>query len=304
MSIAVVIKHGIETTGMGRYAYGFGTYKDAKIYYAKTLNDVCTVISEDKVILVGFVDNPQRFFPAKTVYMVYCSSFGQADMCNPNFYSDEIIYLNYLLDLKREGIIADIITSSEHLASRMGVLYLHPYRRNFKGTYSKDRYGYGFPGNNLRKHRNVVNTISAISSIDPKETIYVKTANDYVGFAELFNCDIKSQQTKSDEEYSEVISHHRMAFQFDWGASFGYIALEYGLCGVPCLVSPIYEWYPIEFCVVNNVENWGEIKHRAETILSDSSYFEKCEGLMEQCQFMNSNWGSLLQEGMAKIDSL
>jgi hypothetical protein len=285
---------------MGRYAYGFGFHPNVRIYYAKSLNDVYN-ITEDKIILVGFTDNPNRVFPNKKVYMVYCSSLGQADLSDSNFYSPEIGYLDYIRRMKQDGILADIITSSRHLASRMGFIYLPPYRRNFKGVFNKDRYGYGFPGNNSRKHRNVVNTISAISMIDPKEIIYVKDADSYSGYSTLFDCNIKSQTTTSDDQYIDVISKHKLAFQFDWGASFGYIALEYGLCGVPCLVSPVYDWYPLEFCKVDNVENWQEIVYRAEVILSNPSYFDKCEDLMFSCQLINENNSGLLYEGLDKL---
>lgn len=210
----------------------------------------------------------------KKIY-VFCSPFGQADLSSDDFYSAEIRILYNSLMLLERGYFTRIITSSKPLAQYYDkVFYLSPVIKmpgDYEKWITKERYGYGFLGNNLRKHKNVVNQLAAIAKLNPSECTFVtrQKISLYDGWSELFpNLKIINKVLQSDEDYFKHIATHRLNFQCSFSESFDYMALEYAYMGIPTICSSCIDWYPLKQCVVNNPDNWVDIWGAAQETLN------------------------------------
>jgi hypothetical protein len=268
----IFLRDGYQYTGMHRYLDAFLFQDGNQFIFVKSIED--TNKYEDYcAIFGGFLPiELSKNTTIKRKYYTFCSPFGQADMSSYDFYSAEINIL-YQLEIEiASGNIVNSITPSESLAKRMNYLYVPAIGRNIPTEINEERYGYGFLGNNTRKHRNVVNQISAMSLLLPKEEIIVNQ-DIYKGFEDLFNCKITAKSL-SNEQYFKEIATHRLNFQCSFSESFSYLTFEYCCVGVPSIVSPCVSWYPIKELVVPNVDNPYEITKAAQWILNDKIYYK------------------------------
>lgn len=272
--------------------YKTGAYRIAESY---TVNSQLILVENIKEtnqydamvgIFVGFL--PRELEQNKSVkhkYYLYCSPFGQMDLSSYGFYSDEFKILTELMYFIKGGIICNAVTPSESLAERMGFIYTFPCMVNLElkiesneQFFTLERKNYGFLGNNLRKHRNVVNQIAAISQLNPKEKIIVKDKDHYIHYAEVFNCEFEDRLLESDISYFEEISTHRLGFLCSWSEAFSYQALEYAMVGVPVIHGPCIDWYPDfdgwESTKVENIDCVDEIVMVAQGWLNDENIYK------------------------------
>lgn len=278
----VYIKKNHEKTGLARFCESFSIV-DASIEYIENLDNVECDIG----IFGGFLPDDIEKAKARKKYYVFCSPFGQAELSSHDFYSSEITLLYYILTMRGQGAITDFLTPSISLASRFNGIYIPPVKILDPSDiyYDNERAGYGFLGNNFRKHRNVVNQLAAISLL-PKQNIVVRQPEVYKNYEMLFNCKfvdkIHVENIKEDPGYYKEISKHILGFQCSWSEAFNYIALEYAYQGVPCIVSSCINWYPVPDCVVDNVDHWRNIYNAASRVLNNKNrYAEICADLKE-----------------------
>lgn len=275
--IYVFIKNGIQHSGLGRYALGMGISQHVKILYVEDLRTQAGIdFNNDIGVFAGFIPEEISFFLSrfKKTYYIFTSPLGQADTSSQAFYAAEIQMLIKLLGMIKEKRLTNLIVSSKPLAERLQCFYLPPVyicdESNF--LFSENRYGYSFVGNNRRKHKNVVNTIAAISLL-PSETIYVSEPNMYIAYEEIFNCKFGLCLEKDDRLFQTMLASHKLAFQCSYSESFNYLALEYAFHGVPCIVSPCIDWYPIRTCIVEDIDNPILIAATANKLLKDKKKY-------------------------------
>jgi len=297
----IIAKDTIKQTGMHRYIEGFKAYDDCYLYFVKNIEEAEQFDSEIG-IFAGFL--PQELLKNSSIkrkFYVYCSPLGQADLSSFDFYSVEIQILLNLVNLRKSGHIENVIATSSSLAERFSFVYVPAYGNaiiKFDPQKKDERKNYGFLGNNIRKHRNVANQLSAISSLLPKEEIIVKDASLYLHWAWLYDCKVSSRVLDSDADYYKEIATHRLNFQCTHSESFNYISLEYGLSGVPSIVSPCISWMP-NYSIVKNIDDWREIKKVASNVLDN--YEDACYDTLSHCKMENKKRKIFVVEELKKL---
>lgn len=234
-------------------------------------------------IFAGFLPiDLKNNISVKNKYYVFCSPLGQLELSDNNFYSIEFNILNELLYCIKENIIKNAITGSESLSYHFSFIKV-PHVKHISDkfiSFNNTRSGYGFLGNNFRKHRNVFNQVTAISKLKPKEPIIVQNANAYIAYSKTLDCEFISKDLSTDELFYNEIKNHILGFQCSWSEAFNYIAYEYAFMGVPCIVSPCIEWYPIDECIVNNIDSPKDIFETAQNLLNDNSHYKWCSDFL------------------------
>lgn len=285
--IYVFIKDSIKNTGLARYTLGITVAKDVQVIYTDDLRTQAGIDYSDGIgIFAGYIPEEINFFLSrfKKTYYVYSSPLGQADMSSPHFYSVEIQLLVKLLHMREQKRLTNLIVTSQPLAERFNFICFPPvYICNENSViYTENRYGYSFVGNNLRKHKNVVNTIAAISLLPP-ETIYVSDAEMYGGYSKMFDCHFSTCREQDDNKFQIMLSTHKLAFQCSYSESFNYLALEYAFHGIPCIVSPCIDWYPIPDCIVQNIDNPSKIWSVANDLLMEEKKYWSISKELKTC---------------------
>ena len=302
----IFFKGNHSNTGMHRFVEGFTIHNNYELIVVEDIHKT-NQYSGHSAIFAGFLpgDLPDNLtFTDK--YYVYCSPFGQAELSGPDFYSPEIKILLQLQFMINEGLIKNAIVSSKSLSFSLNYIYMPAVKLNMEDNtyYITSREGYGFMGNNFRKHRNVANQLSAISRLKPKEKIIVKNPSHYQNYAALFNCEFISKEVDKDEDYYKAIAKHILGFQCTWSESFNYIALEYAFQGVPCIVGPAIDWYPIDELIIWNIDSSQEIFETAQNLLNDKNrYRESCEFLKDWVIDFNNEQKNMLMEVLTKLES-
>jgi glycosyltransferase involved in cell wall biosynthesis len=274
----VFLKKNHKQTGIHRFLESFKLYDKCKFVLVDTIEE--TNEYEDKIgIFGGFLPRDLlNNYTIKEKYYTFCSPFGQADLSSSDFYSVEISILGELLRYIKAKRIKNAITQSKSLRFRFGFIWIPPVKLDIIQQYHEERRGYGFLGNNLRKHKNVANQLSAISLLQPKEPIIVSQENYYAGFGEIFDCEFKSKDLKTDKDYYREISTHRLCFQCSWSEAFDYQAFEYMFMGVPVIFSPCLDWIPVEPIfyngIVYNPDSSENINRIAQGILDKPSLYK------------------------------
>jgi len=237
----------------------------------------------------------------KRTYYVFTSPLGQADLSGQDFFAPELRILFSMLELRTNGRLTNLICTSKDLAYIIGGVCLPAIIVNPNTTFSEERSGFSFIGNNLRKQKNVANTIAAIASIIPKEKIYVSQPGLYSFYTDLFKAEFLPCCFSEDKVMQEAMSKHKLAFQCDHSNSFSYIALEYAFHGVPCICSPCIKWYPLLECRVNDIDSPLAILGTAELVLNSGRYQALSKKLMQFAPIFNDANKEIMKELVAKL---
>ncbi len=259
----IFLKNGYQHTGMHRFLESMTILDNCQLKFVDHIFD--TNDYPDEIGIYGGFFPKEVAFDAQSTkkkYYVYCSPLGQADLSGQHQYSPEICILLDLLEGIKLGYITNAITPSKSLNSVFEFIYISPFLLNPpKDIFCKERHNIGFMGNNLRKHKNVSNQIVAASKIlrdYPNEKLIASDSFDYSHWARALGMQIERKQLKTDEEYFNEIASHRIGLQCSFSEAFNYIALEYAFVGVPVVVAPCIDWYPIK-TIVNNIDSVDSI---------------------------------------------
>lgn len=293
----IFIKSTQFHSGMHRFLNGL--LIDAR-FSIEFLNEIkeSNNFSGDSAIFGGWL--PQELLANTTFnkkYYTYCSPIGQADLSSQEWFSIEIrIFLDLLSRISSKEITG-CICSDYNVSRNSGFIYVPPVILDETSAYTdiSNRKNYGLLGNNSRKHRNVVNQMFAINNITPREDVIVYSVENYNLWGRLFGLSFISKDLKNDEDYFKEISSHRLGFVCSYSESFSYQALEYALCGVPCIVSPCINWYPVKECVVKNNDSFFEISFVAMHVLKKENYKKISDTLYESSRIFNKENKQFLQ---------
>jgi len=267
--------------GAHRYFEGFTVHDKCKLVFINRVEE-SNEFFDDYAIFVGFL--PEQLKINTTIpnkYYGYCSSLLQADLSSPHLYSAEIGILMQVKEMMNYGFITQCIVSDFELAELFDFWYFPAVEMfdygDLRFKMPKERHGFGFLGNNFRKHRNFVTQIAAMSQISPKENIIVSQypgmpVNLYKNYELLFNCTILPKEVNSEELFEEI-SSHRLGFICSIAETFSYQALDYAFCGVPCIVSAAIEWYPVPSCQCENTDSPKSIWRAAQTLLNNTQEY-------------------------------
>ena len=306
----VFIRANHKHKGIDRFLASLAIHGRCKIKYINDINEASHHYS-DIVVFGGFLPQEVAVFKQinkkfKKIYTTFCSPFGQADLNSSDFYSPEIVQLINAVNLKKEGLVENVFTQSTSLAWKFGFQYIPPVRilPVSHKLFKKERKNYGFLGNNLRKHKNTVNQLAAISDLAPTEPIIVSDARLYEHYGKLFNCEFITKKLNDDEYFPEIASH-RLNFECSHSEAFDYVALEYALMGVPSIVGPCIDWYwgeaDIQVVTVYNIDSPKAIWAAADYLLKEDVYWETSERIQEFAWKFNESQGNLLYDTIGKI---
>jgi len=290
--------------GIHRLVEGFTIHPDFSIIEVANIDETNEHECEC-AIFAGFLPSSlSRNKNASKKYYVYCSPLGQADLSSFEFYSMEFQILMDAEYFLKDNKIDGIITGSESLKFSNDFMCMPHVRLGIEEhiSFNKKRSGYGFLGNNSRKHRNVSNQISAISKLTPKESIVVAHSEEYKNYEKLYSCTFTSKNMDTDSAYFKEIATHILGFQCSWSEAFNYIAWEYAFMGVPCVVSPCIDWYPNAELIVLNPDSPKEIYETAQSLLNNNEYYsESSYNLAEWALEYNKEQKAKLMEKLERL---
>lgn len=282
----------MKSTGLDRVLNGYSASGLTKHYYFDHVKNVPDLDKCDIAIFGNILPQDLRQIIHDNKYYLYCSPFGQADLSNNSFPSSEITILYQLLFMRDKGMITNVITTDVEMFKIHKFEYVPPVLNiddysKYADMYNDNRNRHGFLGNNLRKHRNTQNQLVAMSMLEDKLPIVINTdhamyhlAKDFYGLDFIYI-------TLDDKEYFSEIARHKLNFQATYSESFNYMALEYGIVGVPTICCPdVGRWYPIQECVVKNVDSPVCISETAKKLMNNG-YWEVSRKLHEKTKAIN-----------------
>lgn len=280
-----------RSTGLDRALSGMSCTGLTKHYRFADINNIPDLTKCDIAIFGNLL--PDQLAAIKHPYLCYmfCSPFGQADLSSHDFPSAEIAILYTALHMRENGDIQQIITTDFELAIVHKCLYVPPtldikdYTK-YHNLFKKTRHGYGFLGNNLRKHRNLHNQLVAMSLLPKKPIIINNNHPTYYYAKKIYDLKFKVVSL-TDEQYWEEISSHELSFQATYSESFNYMALEYALVGVPTITClDVGVWYPEVCCIVKNVDSPTDIANTARRLIQNG-YWNVSHKLHQQAVEIN-----------------
>jgi len=264
--------------GQARFLEGLQLTELVKVFYFDDIKELCLIDEANSVIIAGISPDKLKFIVHDKVYYCFTSPLGQADLSSSQWPSPEMDILHQVINLKSQGKIRDCIVSSYSVAFAYDFIYL-PRICKFHDKdvkFTLERRNYGFLGNNLRKHKNAHNQIAAMSLLKPNDPIVV--SEDFpCYYFKLFHREAKFLPIllKSDIDYYNEISTHRLGFQCSFSESFDYMAFEYCLSGVPVIGSAVLDWYPYKECIVKNPDDVKEIYNVAQQLINNKCFYSK-----------------------------
>jgi len=186
--------------------------------------------------------------------LLYCSPFGQTDLCN------EHGSLKQAINLLMFGQIDYLFTGEEYMAEFLRnklktdkVLWL-PQTIDYKeinlDESTKDGNKLGLFCNS-NPNKNILNQVVAASVVGKKlvtnalTTIMSSIANE-------FSVDYEMTGWLNDEEYLKKMVSVDVGLQVSWSESFDYVAAEMSLRGIPVVTGKTISWNHPELIVDNN----------------------------------------------------
>lgn len=280
-----------KTTGLARALSSYQSSGLTKHYVFEEFENIpdldkCDIAIFGNVLPVELdkVNHPYKCY-------LFCSPFSQADLSSHEFPSAEIKILYDLIYLKEQGRIQEVLSTDFNLSIIHKFIYVPGFcnisnYQQYVDMHNENRFGYGFLGNNLRKHRNAHAQLVAMSLLKDKEPCIVNVDHDSYGLInQFYKLPIHVVQL-DDEAYFEAISQHTFNFQVTYSESFNYMAMEYALVGVPTLCSPSINWYPFKELIINDVTNPYHIADIASKI-KENGYWNISKKLHAQAKKIN-----------------
>lgn len=305
-----------KSTGIARALSGYQSSGLTRHYY---FDDFAYIPDLDKCDIAIFGNClPQDLKRVKHPFKCYlfCSPFGQADLCDNHFPSSQIGILYTAIS---DPDIKCLVTTNKIVQMIHGGIYA-PDSVNVDEKYiptveKAERHHIGFLGNNLRKHRNLHNQLVAISDFQKRINPYpckaiINTDHPSYQFARRFYGFDYIVEDMDDQRYFESIQYQFISFQASYSETFNYMAMEYALRGVPTVGCPdIGEWYPDQSCIVRNVDNPYEISRIAQTVFNGNprysqAYWDRCQNIQSGAIEVNKKRKETMHNALRNLEKL
>ena len=214
----------------------------------------------------------RRKLPKVKIGLLFCSPFGQADLCNEFPLLEEALKFN--LDY--------LFTGDYDLAQLLNGTWL-PQTMDLK-PFDKYRLHSNNKNNEVGlfvstvPQKNVANQIIACKDVEGLNLLVNGVADKYKFLLGKNFMDVGF--VKSKQEFYEIISKCKIGLQVNFSESFNYMAAEFMAMGVPCLVSScmphFYEndSFLKSFLLVENFDSPLEIREKIQSIMNmnDKTY--------------------------------
>ena len=185
--------------------------------------------------------------------LLFCSPFGQADLCNENHILMKVCdmvslrHINYLFT----GDIAVAEVFKRLLgADRVNWLPQTLNIHNFKFINKPSNTIGLFCNANVNK--NILNQLVAVSLVKNHYLITNALTDNYRRLANELNINYDRYDWLSDIDYQKLISSVGVGLQVSWSEAFDYVAAEMSLQGIPVVTGNTIYWNLPELKVVDS----------------------------------------------------
>lgn len=246
--------------------------------------------------------------------VLFCSPLAQAHVVPSSTNGDLDSLLRYVNMLK-SGDIDYIFLASEQLAylfKNEKIIYLPAplHWEDFSISTMEERRGLGYFGT-MDKHKNLATMFGAVKSSGVEDS-FIITGQEKTHMCSFFSnlFDMKNivvLPRLPRNQLLDVMSKIKLGIQISLSESFNYTTWELSMLEVPNVVSPSINWYageePLrEFCMIGNLDDFGEVSNKIRRIYNDSSlYLRLCIMSKEIAMSKMKRNNQRIQEILGKI---